>query len=626
MLKHSLKHSLIALSVTAILAGCSLDGDNGKNGAQGPQGVAGEQGPAGSNGDNGLNGQSGTNGQNGANGQNGVDGQDANRLLDIQLVGRAVLNAQSPEGAAEIVAYQASKKWIYAINSSGDQAVVEVLPATSFDSAVLAKNNENVTTNTNLSSALTLKLNDHTPGDANSIAIDNNNQMLAVAMAAKTTGEAGHIAFYDISGDTPVFIKNVLVGALPDMVTFNHDGTKAVVANEGEPAGDYSVDPEGTISVINITNGAVADTATHIDFKAFNDKQAELEAQGIVFANPTGRTINGNLINTTVAMDLEPEYVSISKDNRYAYVSIQENNAIAVVDLTDNSVKLMGLGFKDWSNLTMDASDKDGKINFKSYPGLYGMYQPDTISNFSWKGANFIVSANEGDGREYFFDTTSEADCTAKGGLDYDKDDGCLAYIDESRAKDLTLADNFAYLNNDNDDIGRLKVTTVKGDNNNDGQYEQLYTYGARSFTIWDSNGMVVFDSGDQIERITASIHGSAFNNDEDTNEGDTRSDAKGPEPEALALGYIGERLFAFVGLERMGSVMVYDITNPYDVKFADYFYNRGTVEGADISGDLAPEGMAFVPAEQSATGKPLLIVGNEISGSVAVWQIALKD
>ncbi len=253
------------------------------------------------------------------------------------------------------------------------------------------------------------------------------------------------------------------------------------------------------------------------------------------------------------------------------------------------------------------------------------MYQPDTISSYTWKGANFIVSANEGDGREYFFDAADEADCTAKGGLDYDKDDGCLAYIDESRAEDLTLASNFAYLNNDDDDIGRLKVTTVKGDENNDGQYEALYTYGARSFTIWDSNGLVVFDSGDQIERITASVHGAQFNNDEDTNEGDTRSDAKGPEPEALALGQIGERTFAFVGLERMGSIMVYDITNPYDVKFEDYFYNRGLVEDAEISGDLAPEGMAFIPADKSATGEALLVIGNEISGSVAVWQIAEK-
>ena len=582
----------------SLLTGCSLDGDDGQDGAQGVQGTAGN---------------------------NGENGTNANSALNINLIGRAVLNAQSPEGAAEIVAYQASKKWIYAINSSGDEAVVNIIPADTFDTAALVKDNEGIVTATNLASAITLSLNENTPGDANSIAIDANNQLLAVAMAATSVGEAGQIAFYNISGDTPVFIKNVTVGALPDMVAFSHDGAKVVVANEGEPNGDYSIDPEGTISIIDITNGTIADTALSINFQDYNNQQAELEAQGLVFANPTGRTINGNLINTTVAMDLEPEYVSISKDNKYAYVSIQENNALAIINLEDNSLELKGLGFKDWSNLQFDASDKDGGVNFKSYPGLYGMYQPDTIASFSWKGANFIVSANEGDAREYFFDASDEADCIAKGGLDYDAKDGCLAYIDESRVEDLALAANFDYLNNDDNDIGRLKVTTVKGDKNNDGQYESLYAYGARSFTIWDSNGLVVFDSGDQIARVTASVHGNAFNNNEDENKGDTRSDDKGAEPEALTLGKVGDRLFAFVGLERMGTIMVFDITNPYDVKFQDYFYNRGLEPSADISGDLAPEGMTFVPAAQSATNEALLIIGNEISGSIAVWEITTQ-
>lgn len=594
-----LKKSIIALSLLSMLTGCSLDGDDGQNGAQGAQG---EQGTA---------------------GENGINGTNANSALTINLIGRAVLNAQSPEGAAEIVAYQASKKWIYAINSSGDAAVVNIIPADTFDTAALVQDNEGIVNTTNLGTAITLTLNDNTSGDANSIAIDENNQLLAVAMAAKSVGEAGQVAFYDISGDTPIFIKNVTAGFLPDMVTFSHDGAKVVVANEGEPNGDYSIDPQGSISIINVNDGVIADNATNIDFTAYNDKQSELEALGLIFANPTGRTINGNLINTTVAMDLEPEYVSISKDNKYAYVSIQENNALAIVNLEDNSLELKGLGFKDWSSLQIDASDKDGGVNFKSYPGLYGMYQPDTISSFSWKGANFIVSANEGDAREYFFDTTDEADCITKGGVDFDEDDGCLAYIDESRVEDLTLAANFDYLNNDDNDIGRLKVTTVKGDNNNDGQYESLYAYGARSFTIWDSNGLVVFDSGDDIGRITASVHGEAFNNNEDENKGDTRSDDKGAEPEALTIGTIGERTFAFIGLERMGGIMIYDITNPYDVQFEDYFYNRGLIAGAEITGDLAPEGMTFIPREQSATGEPLLIIGNEISGSIAVWEVS---
>lgn len=174
-------------------------------------------------------------------------------------------------------------------------------------------------------------------------------------------------------------------------------------------------------------------------------------------------------------------------------------------------------------------------------------------------------------------------------------------------------------------DIGRLKVSSELGDIDNDGEFEQLYTFGGRSFTIWDSNGLVVFDSGDMINSITASIHGEAFNNDEDENKGDTRSDAKGAEPEALAIGKIGDCTCVFVGLERMAGIMMFDITNPYNTKFVNYFINRGTTEKANITGDLAPEGMKFVSAKDSPTGKALLIIGNEISGTVAVWQISEK-
>ena len=144
-----LKRSMLALSLLSILTGCSLEGDDGKDGLQG------EQGPA---------------------GQDGVNGTNAHSPLNIHLIGRAVLNAQSPEGAAEIVAYQAAKKRIFAINSSGDSAVVNIIPADSFDRAALVKDNEGVVNGTNLASAITVSLNEHSAGDANSIAIDENNE------------------------------------------------------------------------------------------------------------------------------------------------------------------------------------------------------------------------------------------------------------------------------------------------------------------------------------------------------------------------------------------------------------------------------------------------------------------
>jgi len=610
------KHSLLALSIMTLLSACTLEGDDGKQGA------------------------TGQNGSNGADGTNGADGVNAPTSLAIRLVGRTVLNAEDPEGAAEIVAFQTSKNWIYAVNSSIKPAVVEVIDATTIDSAALTADAEGVITNTNLSSAITLDLVATTGlnGDANSIAVDDNNEVLAVAMASGTPGVNGHISFFDISGATPTFIKNVEVGDLPDNVVFTHDGAKVVVANEGEPSSDYVIDPEGSISVIEMTSGMPADTANNIMLTAYNTMQSELEAQGAKFSNPSGNTIKGEVRTYTVAQDLEPEYVAIAEDNQTAFVSMQENNAMAVVDLTDNSIEVRGLGFKNWQGLSIDVSDKDGGVNLKTYENLYGMYQPDTIVTYSWQGADFVISANEGDGREYVAFERDAAEDAGKVECEtdfpqgiYDWDDGeeiCIAYTDEARVKDLedfgpvsAELDAYVTANGGKDGLGRLLVTNALGQDES-GEYRDLYAYGGRSFTIWDRNGIAVFDSGDDIARITASIHGAAFNNDEDENEGDTRSDAKGAEPEALAVGNVGSQTYAFIGLERMGGIMAYNVTNPHNVKFVDYFYNRGLVEGTDITGDLAPEGMKFISADKSPTNEALLVIGNEISGSVAVWEI----
>ncbi|MCF6440203.1 choice-of-anchor I family protein [Pseudoalteromonas luteoviolacea] len=608
-----MKQLVIPLLISALLAGCTFDGEDGRNGVDGKNGSNGQIGETGSTGDKGDNGEPGTNGVDGA------PGLDSLQQITPKLIGRAVLNAESPEGAAEIVAYHAQGQRIFALNSSSSPATIEIINIADMDPQTLTNNAEGVVTNTNLQSNASINLSEFETGDANSLAIHDN--LLAVAIA-KDTGQSGKIVFFDIA-NTPKFMKSVTVGNLPDMVTFSPDGQKVVVANEGEPKGDYSIDPEGSIAVIDINNGQISDTASILNFNQFDSQLAVLKTQGVVFANPTGRTIKGNTINTTVSMDLEPEYVTISKDSRYAYVSLQENNAIAKVDLTDNSLSIHALGFKDWGKSTLDASDKDNAINFATYPGLYGMYQPDTIAAYQWQGANFIISANEGDGREYFFDSPDEATCLAEGGLEFDNDDGCLAYTDEVRAEDLTLSNNFDYLNNDDQDIGRLKVSTVLGDSDNDNQYEALYTYGARSFSIWDHHGHRVYDSGDDIGKITAAIHGEAFNNDEDENKGDTRSDAKGAEPEALAIGQINDRTYAFIGLERMGGIMVYDVTNPFNVTMNTYMINRGLEADTQISGDLAPEGMIFIDQAQSPTGEALLIVGNEISGSVSIWSLS---
>jgi hypothetical protein len=604
------KYSALALAMSLSLTGCFLEGDDGEPGTIGTQGEVG------------------------AAGTDGSDGQDANASISLNLVGRIQLNPSDPEGAAEIVQFHPASNTIYAINSAADVPTIEIIDASSLTSEALSNplSSENLTSTTLL---LPTEQSGVILAGPTSVAVSGDWMAVAVPAADKATN--GLVLFYNgLNTSSPTFVKAVEVGNLPDMVTFTPDASKVLTANEGEPSGDYNIDPEGSISVITIADGIPSDTSTTIRFSDYNGKQAELEAKGMHFPNPSGRTINGTLITTTVAQDLEPEYITTT--NEVAYVTLQENNGLAIVNLNDNSVQIIGLGFKDWSQYQIDGME-DGTVSFGQYDNLYGMYMPDTIASFQWKDANFLVTANEGDAREYFFDTLNadgkqdEYLCIAAGGQDFDEDDGCLSYTEETQGRRLDYAPGSNLETIAGDDprdfdftaypLGRLTVTDVLGDSDNDGEYEALYAYGARSFTIWDSNGLVVFDSGDDFERITASIHGNAFNNNNDKNEGDSRSANKGPEPEALTVGQVGDKTYAFIGMERLGGIFVYDVTNPYDAKFVDYVINRDLTEGGDLMGDSAPEGMAFVNATDSPTGNALVIIGNEASGTVSVWQIS---
>ena len=612
ILTKKLAYSAIALALSTTLSGCFLEGDDGVKGDTGPQGPVGAPGN---------------------NGENGSDGQDASLGVNMQLVARIQLNPSDPVSAAEIVQFHAATKMIYAVNSAADEPTIEMIDASEISDEVLSNP---LTADTLSATPLILPLTAGAVELAGPTSVSVKGDWMAVAVPAKAKANNGYVLFYNgLDAATPVFVKAVEVGNLPDMVTFSPDGAKVLTANEGEPSSDYGIDPEGSVSVINITDGSPADTSVSIAFTAYNGKQAELESMGMHFPNPAGRTINGKLITTTVAQDLEPEYITVV--GNMAYVTLQENNGIAIINLTDNSLTIKGLGFKNWADYQLDGME-DGKVSFGQYQDVYGMYMPDTIASFSWKGANFVVTANEGDAREYFFDTL-DADgkqdedlCDAAGGQDFDKDDGCLAFTEETQARDLDFLpgsnlDSIAGGDPRKSDftahpLGRLTVTSALGDDDGDGVYEAIYAYGARSFTIWDSNGLPVFDSGDDFERITASIHGDAFNNNNDENKGDDRSANKGPEPEALTIGKVGERTYAFIGLERMGGIFVYDITNPYDSKFVDYVINRDVTEEGDLIGDNGPEGMVFVEAQDSPSGVPLVIIGNEVSGTVAVWQV----
>lgn len=419
--------------------------------------------------------------------------------------------------------------------------------------------------------------------------------LIAVAMGNAITTSPGQVVFLDSFLQV---LLTVPVGALPDLVTFSPDGRWVLVANEGEP-NSYkqpdSIDPEGSVTIIDLASGALTPTVRTATFTGFN---------GAVL-DPTIRIFGPN---ATVAQDLEPEGIAISPDSRTAYVTLQENNALAAIDLASATVsQLVGLGFKDHSlpGNALDASDRDNAINIANWP-VWGMYLPDEIAAYRYRGATYLVMANEGDARSY------------------------TGYGEEARVNSLTL-DPTAFppelgLKN-NAKLGRLNVSKVNADTDGDGDVDVLYSFGARSFTIRDAAGQIVFDSGDDFERLTALPFPLNFNANNNANARDGRSDDKGPEPEGVTLGKVAGRLLAFVGLERIGGVMVYDVTNPFAVGFVDYVNTRTFAEpfGFDTAGDLGPEGLVFISADDSPTGKPLLAVAHEISGSVVLFEIAKR-
>lgn len=509
----------------------------------------------------------------------------------------------------------------------------------------------------------------------NSVAVHGGIVALAVEAPVKT--DPGFVAIYKIAN--LALQSHVAVGALPDMLTFTPDGKTLLVANEGEPSDDYQIDPEGSISVINVTDPAHPTVRT-ADFKAFNGQEAALRAKGIRIYGP----------NATAAMDFEPEYIAVSADGKTAWVTLQENNALARVDVANARVTdVLPLGYKDHgvAGNELDVSDSDGGINIKSWPGVKGMYQPDSIAAYDVNGATYLVTANEGDARAW--GETSAA---------YWAGDASRGFVEEFRVKHLVnkkgwgsrLAEGdlppqlnamaaggllnpavFGYCGavagdpkacRDDDQLGRLKVTWTMGyqthadgspkkftaagveDPNGDRlMYDALYAYGGRSVSIWDKDGKQVWDSGAAIEKYLASdacklgakrdIPCKAWfnSNHEKGSSMDSRSTAKGPEPEGVAVGKVGSKTFAFLGLERMGGVMVYDISNPQAPVFMDYLNTREDWNTADPStvlstvGDLGPEGLAFVPAAKSPNGKPLLLVGNEVSGTTSVFQLNLQ-
>jgi len=531
-------------------------------------------------------------------------GNPAGTTVELSLAGTHETGVFG-ESAAEIPAFDAATGRLFVVNA--EKGAVDVLRVGA-DGAPAAET---------VLSAEGLRTADGSATDegatVNSVAVSGG--VLAVAVEAADKTGLGWVAFFDTT--TLSYLGGVRVGALPDSIAFSPNGAYAVVANEGEPADDFSADPEGTISVISVPKNArqfarlTQDAVRTVDFRAYDTGTALPE--GVRVFGPDVQVPAGQEPAGRIARNLEPEYVTIDDTGRTAYVSVQEANAVVAVDLKSATLKdVWALQLTDWSkDGVLDASNEDKAITLQNQPVL-GVPMPDGVDTYRYRGQDLVVTANEGDSREWG------------------------DFVDAARVKDLELCTaeypDAAALQK-KPALGRLNVVTDLGYDADRDCFSQLHAFGGRSFSIYTADGTRLFDSAGMIEEQIAQLIAdgelpeSAFNaNNDETPSFDSRSDDKGPEPEAVVVGRVQGRTYAFVGLERIGGVMVFDITDPTKATYVDYVNERNwDAEGDDAAaglGDMGAEGLTFVPANESPSGIALLVVANEVSGSTTVYEV----
>jgi hypothetical protein len=364
-------------------------------------------------------------------------------------------------------------------------------------------------------------------------------------------------------------VKNV--GVQPDMVTFSPDGNYIITANEGEPNEAYTADPVGSVSIVDVINQY---EVTTLDFSSFATQADILKAKGLRVYGP----------NAGFAQDMEPEYVTVSANSRTAWVTLQENNAIAKIDIPTKTIqKIFPLGFKNFNlaKNAIDVSDQDGFPYSPSTWPVKGIYCPDAIAVHPDNGIPFVYTANEGDAREW-------------AGFVENIRFGNASYVLDP----VTFPDAAAL--KPNNKLGRLNVTKTLGDTDGDGDFDEVYTSGGRSFSIWHGNtGELIFDSKNDLDKRAFAAGKYA----------DSRSDDKSVEPEGITIGRIGNKTLLFVGLERANAVAVYNITDPDSPEYMQWL-NCG----------VGPEGVLFINAAESPSGKSLLIVSSEVDGIVKIF------
>ena len=505
-------------------------------------------------------------------------------------------------------------------------------------------------------------------GDVSDVRVSSKG-LIAASVFDRDTRE-GTVQFLDFSKEGSFeSLGSVKVGFQPDQLAFTKNGKKLVTADEGEPLMFYGSDesaqnPKGSISIIDVANDP---SKSKVNTLYFTKSNKYYEDNGVRLYGPEK---GGN--NKFAEFDIEPEYVGITGNNK-ALVALQENNALAEVNLKKGKITgVFGLGYKDWSGIPIDTTDKDDGYNPTVKEGLTSARMPDGIDTFKTKFGGkkqiLFISPNEGDGRvrpdevnfeapadgvyswgtnstgaeiESFTDPLTlsdeiyiydQAGVGSSGDFEAEEEDEFFItqkygvgaddefWSDEVRSKDL---EDFGDVSKYDSQIiaeGRLKTLADQ----NDLVTGNLVGFGGRGFSIHNSKGDVIYDSGNLTEEIAAELGYYP----------DGRSDDKGTEPETVEYFSFGKkkdkRHYIAVALERcfnngdddeLGTIVpIFEVVDLDAANNDDRVKHVATLQSPE---SLSPEGLLFVH-DTNSSGH--MFVTNEVSRTLDTYAISQAD
>lgn len=507
-----------------------------------------------------------------------------NDIASLELQQSAVYDSgevDKDSGVIEGIAYNKQTGWAYSINGKSDVlTAIAIKDLENKDNIDLLDGNY-----IDIKSLVEENTEKFQYGYMTSVAVSNDGETLAVSIEDEYYDKNGRVGIFDCNEDGTIQLKKVVeVGVQPTNIVYTIDDKQILIANEGETREGYGsglVDPKGSISIITLSDYKV----NTVDFTSFDEKRDELVQSGVIIKK-----------NTAPSVDFEPQYIAVSDTK--AYITLQEANAIAVLDLkAQEIIDIYSAGYEDYSEVPIDIDKNDKGYNSKTYESLKGIRMPNGISVKTINGVDYIVTANEGESR-IFGNYTNEDE------RDFGKN--------ETSPTGKITSENSGLI----DKVVFFDVRDYDGLNS-----ENDYLFGGRSMTIFkvdDESLKEVYTSNDDFEAIVAKYLG----NSSESNIIDNISGKKGSEAKSITTGTVNNNDYAFVGLEKVGGVIVYDITEPEKSHFVNYINSRNFSN--DIEDDILPKGLVFIESDGKIPAR--LVSAYEESDRVGVYDINYEE